>query len=237
MNLFIASEVRSGSTYIAESLAYSFSSSYNVDFWDAGKELFSGLTDSSSDTDVLQILDALGLNSAGMRSAKIMCASLSIICREIEKNRTLQEKFFGNEARWIVIRRRNKIKQAVSLATAISSNTWHFYGDVESSPDKSASVSNEAIYEALKMIVISDDYLENFSRMVARSAVIYYEDFIDNELSSLQRIINTLDLPFNSSNLKLSPAKLKKTAQDRKAEAENSFRRYFLENYHRIENN
>lgn len=236
MNLFIASEVRSGSTYIAESLAYSFSSSYNVDFWDAGKELFSGLSDSSSDKDVLQILNGLGLNSAGMRSAKVMCASLSIICREVEKNPMLNQTFFGDDARWIVIRRRNKIKQAVSLATAIASNTWHFYGDTESSPDKTASLTNEAIYEALKMIVISDDYLENFSRMVVRSAVVYYEDFIDNELSSLQWIINTLDLPFNSLELKLSPAKLKKTAQDRKAEAENSFRRYFLENYHRIEN-
>lgn len=234
MNLFIASEVRSGSTYVAESLAYSFSSSYNVDFWDAGKELFSGLNDYSSGMEIMQLLSKIGQNSLGMRCAKIMCSSLSIICREAKKDPVLQEIFFGEDARWIVIRRKDRIKQAVSLATALASNNWHYYSDPESAPDHQTSVASSAVYDALKMVVLSDDYLENFSRVVARGTVIFYEDFVQNELTSLKEVIEKLALPLDASALILGEPKLQQTAKVAKKVSEEAFRRYFLENYHKI---
>ncbi|MEM8514816.1 LPS sulfotransferase NodH [Massilia sp. MP_M2] len=235
MNLFIASEVRSGSTYIAESLAYSFSDSFKVDFWDAGKELFNQLSDSTDADQIESILSSLGQNSIGIKCAKIMCASLSIICREVKRNPELYDHFFGQNACWIIIRRRNRIKQAVSLATAIASDTWHFYDDPKTSPDNKVSISNESIYDALKMIILSDDYLENFSHFVEKSTTIYYEDFIGNELEVLKNTINKLGLPFDEQLLTISPAKLKKTGQPLKSEAERAFREYLLENYHQVE--
>lgn len=235
MNLFIASEVRSGSTYIAESLAYSLSDSFKVDFWDAGKELFNVMTDATSASEIENLLSGIGKNSVGIKCAKIMCASLSIICREVRKNPHLHDEFFGMNACWIIIRRRNKVKQAISLATAIASDIWHFYGDPNSSPDNSVSISNEDIYEALKMIILSDEYLDNFSKIVDKSIVIYYEDFLGHEAELLKDTIQKLDLPFNKEDLAISPVKLKKTAQFLKSEAENSFRIYLSENYHRVE--
>lgn len=234
MNLFIASEVRSGSTYIAESLAYSFSDSFKMDFWDAGKELFNLINDSTDSSQIGSILSSLGQNGVGIKCSKIMCGSLSIICREVKKNPDLYDEFFGEKACWIIIRRRNKIKQAVSLATAIASDTWHFYGDPDTSPDNKASITNESIYDALKMILLSDDYLENFSHFVSRSTTIYYEDFVGNELQTLKRTIEKLDLPFNQQVLTISPAKLKKTGQSLKSQAEQEFRQYLLENYHQV---
>jgi hypothetical protein len=235
-NLFIASEVRSGSTFIAESLAYSFSNSYGVDFWNLSMEFFNSLSNGSGPADIYKILGGIGANQKGMRCAKLMCGALSIISRETKENESLRNFFFGESTCWIIIRRRNKIKQAVSLATALSSRNWHYYANPENAPDRSVALANIDIFKSLGMINFSDDYLENFSRLTARCSTVFYEDFVGNEEFHLKRIIDELRLPFSTTILSLSPVKIQKTAVDLKINYEAEFRAYFKENYHYVVN-
>lgn len=125
--LFMASEVRSGSTFFAKLISSSFHKSYGEEFWDLSRELLSTLKDSSTRDEMLSITRNLYLNKSGYRSCKIMCAQLSIISREARKDQEIKDIFFGGNTYWIVFRRKNKIKQAISLAMARKSNIYHSY--------------------------------------------------------------------------------------------------------------
>jgi len=151
--LFIASEVRSGSTYIAESLAYELESNFGFRMWDLAKEHFSFLDDCSSPDDIVKTWSGLYLDPSGFASAKIMCKGLSVLHRHASSAQDVQQAFFGESAYWIVVRRRDRIKQAVSLAIAIKTGAYHHYGNAEEAPDNGATVSNAEIDSALDMII------------------------------------------------------------------------------------
>lgn len=230
--LFIVSDVRSGSTYSAETFAYNINSSYGVEYWDLAKEPFSFLEDNSTADSILNIYDQLWINQANMKSAKIMCAASSIIYRESKKNKIIEDIFFGSSASWIILRRRNKFRQAVSLAVAKKSSLFHYYGNPTAAPDNGIKLTNQEIYEGYKSILLSDDFLDVFSSKVKNSITFFYEDFVGNEMECIKKIINSFSLPFQSENLKLQPVKITPTAHEIKQSYEDGFRDFFLENYH-----
>ncbi|GBQ55227.1 hypothetical protein AA0243_0847 [Novacetimonas hansenii NRIC 0243] len=227
----MASEVRSGSTFFAELISYSFHKSYGEEFWDLSRELLSTLKDSSTRDEMLSITRNLYLNKSGYRSCKIMCAQLSIISREARKDQEIKDIFFGDNTYWIVFRRKNKIKQAISLAMARKSNIYHSY-DADMKVSKADTVSMEDIDRALKAIAISDEYLKCFSKNFKNYIEIFYEDALEAQKQSVTDVITKLDMPFDISRLQIEEPKLKPYESLKKTELENRFIEWFSINYH-----
>jgi LPS sulfotransferase NodH len=233
--LFLASDVRSGSTYIAESLAYFFDKQFGFLFYDLASELFSHLDDSSSEKEIMERYNTLFLDKSGWASSKIMCASLSIIARESRRSISVQSTFFGQEAFWIIVRRRDKIKQAVSLAIASKSGLYHYYGDGEKSPDNEYQIGKQEIQDALKKIELSDTYLTIFKQLIpdAQYIEIFYEDFLDDEFQFINKVCQRSGLGnVTDTDSYMNLAKLRPTATEKKSSYAEEFKFWFLENYH-----
>ena len=103
-NIFIASEVRSGSTYLAESIAYNLFKLNEWNLWDLTKEHFSSLNQTTTPSDILQLLNSLYTDSSGFRGSKIMVSSLSVICAQSHVD-SVEDALFGDHSYWIVLLR------------------------------------------------------------------------------------------------------------------------------------
>ncbi|WP_179949793.1 Stf0 family sulfotransferase [Burkholderia sp. MSMB1459WGS] len=233
--LYIASEVRSGSTFIAESISYYLNERFGYQFWDLAQERFSALHAESNTDEIMGIQSTLYLNPQGWASSKIMCKALSIIKRESTHSEALKNAFFGPNAYWIVIRRKNKIQQAISLAMAKKSGLYHYYGDPNDAPDNTITPNQAEIEEALKSILLSDIYLESFASTLPpdRHIEISYENFLETKIEHLNKINALCNFPTDEEATKeINLAKIKQTAQSEKKAARSKFIDWFLENYH-----
>ncbi|WP_155626350.1 Stf0 family sulfotransferase [Burkholderia diffusa] len=233
--LYIASEVRSGSTFIAESISYHLNERFGYEFWDLAQERFSGLQAESTADEIIGIQSNLYLNPEGWASSKIMCKALSIIKRESENSEAVKDAFFGDNAYWIVIRRKNKIQQAISLAMAKKSGLYHYYGDPDDAPDNNISSDSVEIEEALKSILLSDIYLESFASTLPRDRriEINYEEFVDNKIENINKIKMLCNFPIDKESInEINLAKIKQTAQSEKQTARIKFVDWFLKNYY-----
>jgi LPS sulfotransferase NodH len=226
--VFLASEARSGSTYFANSICYSLSESFGASFRDLGRETFSNARESNFDS--LKIANSIYTNEHGFRCAKILVNELSILLKDSLNCNKLAEIIFGPNTHWIILRRRNRIKHAVSLACAIKTGTYHFYDDPKDSPDANVHIYNNEIMDSLRSISLSDIYLENLPKILNKSETFFYEDFIQDRESVIKKIC--LNLGFEDINqLKLSDAPNKKTNVIKKHEAAASFIEFFLTFY------
>ena len=214
--LVIASEVRSGSTFLAEILSYTLNKLFGSEFWDLTKEHFNTINDSSLAQDILSIYDNIWVNQLKFKSSKLMCSSISVLNRESKISEDLRNIFFGSDAYWIILRRRNKIRQAVSLAFARSSGVYHHYVNQGVSLDNNLSISTVDVYDALRAIELSDIYLELFSKTPTNSITLFYEDLIDNPEKYLLDVVRFIGIPYHSNSVELHEIKLIKTAQEKK---------------------
>jgi LPS sulfotransferase NodH len=231
--LFIASEVRSGSTYIAESLSYELDRNFGFAMWALAKEKFSQLDENSTSNDILKILNQLHLDKSGFSASKLMCKSLSVIHRAARESDDIRQAFFGNNCYWIVIRRRDRIKQAVSLAIARKTGNYHFYGDEREAPDNDVALTPSDVESALRAVVFSDVYLDVFASTLQRSKVvsIYYEDFLVDECKFLAQVHEMCGFDPIDGNSHVNLSKLKPTGQKNKGDAYERFRHWLLANY------
>lgn len=232
--LFIASEVRSGSTFVAESIAYYLDRRSGLQFWDLANEHLADATAETSGQELLQIAQNLYLDSSGFASTKIMCKALSVLNKAAATSQEIKQTFFGDRAYWIVVRRRDKLRQAISLATAEKSGVYHFYGDPSGASDEAVTVSPVEVEKALKAIVLSDLYLDVFSRSLPENRVIslFYEDFVQDNGKYLNLVNELCGFPTDSdvsscTNL----AKLTRTGQKGKHQTYDEFCSWFLNNY------
>jgi hypothetical protein len=231
--IFIASEVRSGSTIFAETLAYSLHASYTVQFWDLAKEHFNSINDFSNYQDILDIDDKLWANEWKCKVSKIMCASLSVITREARNNAEIAQRFFGNDTIWIVLKRRDVLAQAISLAYARKSGIYHAY-DANAVDDGVGEVSNAEIMDSLRAINLSTLYLDNYFSQYEKSISLYYEDFLDKKGETLTELLTKLALPCDPGQLELAEGKLIPTQSADKEESYTRFKEFFVENYHEV---
>lgn len=162
-----------------------------------------------------------------------MCKALSVIHRNSDTDEDLKDCFFGPDAYWIVIRRRDRIAQAVSLAMARNSGLYHFYGDPTNSPDNQTVVNLEDITSALRAISLSDIYLSAFFDKISpqNSIEIYYEDFMNSEVSHMNEILRMCDLPIIDENLYINSSKLQKTSESDKINLKSTYADWLLKNY------
>jgi len=226
--LFLASEARSGSTYFANTIEYSLHETMGGHFWDLSKEKFANSRLATFNP--LETAESIYLNPHGFRCSKLLANEISVLFRHAVKCSALSDIMFGSNTYWIIVRRRNRIRQAISQACAIKSGVYHFYDEVENAPDFNMEISDAEIMESLNMIAFSDIYLENLPLILNKSVTVFYEDFMQDKKSCIENVFIALGLPYGK-NLKLTIPPLKRTNSIRKEQAECSFLKYFLNSY------
>ena len=227
--LFMASEVRSGSTYVAELISYSVNASFGFEVWGLNREELRDLTDQDTATDIRTLVSTLWLSRENIRSSKVMCSQLSILTRCARRDRAVQSLLFGENARWIIVRRRNRIRQAVSLATARKSGVYHSYART-AEPQLSVSMSD--VEDALRAINLSDEYLRLFSSVPSVCAEIFYEDVLADPQGTIRAALEDVGVLPQSTRFILGEAKLSPDRQAQKADLELAFGDWLLENHH-----
>jgi hypothetical protein len=232
-SLFIATEVRCGSTFVAESLAYELHDKFGFHLWDLAKERFSFLNEDTRPEPLLTTWRALYLDGSGFVASKFMCKTLSLVHRLARISEDIHDAFLGEDAYWVVIRRRDRVEQAVSLALAAKSGTFHYYGHVEPAPDHHTQLTLEEIDWALKAVALSDVYLETFFSSLPRErrVCLYYEDFVRDQTPYLNQIHELCGFPALDAAAYVNMSKLKPTGRDIKAAAGSQFKHWLLENY------
>lgn len=232
-SLFIASEVRCGSTFLAESIAYELNHSFGCEFWDLAKEPFAYFGEETTAEQALDTWRSLYLDASGFVAGKMMCKALSVLHRLAKASATVRDAFFGENAHWIVLRRRDRVEQAVSLALAKKTKTFHFYGDPGRAPDRQATLTADEIDAAFKEVALSDVYLEVFahSSPTARKIALEYHDFLDNQAYCLNRVHRLCGFPALYAPTYVNASKIKRTAGEVKRSASEDFKSWFLENH------
>jgi hypothetical protein len=233
-NIFIASEVRSGSTFIAESIAYGLNLNLNYELWDLTKECFNSIISDTQEKDLINIYESLGVDKiSGFVASKIMVGTLPSVCRIANKSKRVDEIFFGEETVWIIVRRRNRLAQAVSLSFAHKSGIYHNYGASELSMDNDITIDPKEIMTYINMISLSDFYLESFLIKIKniKFVQVYYEDFMENPSNYLKEIYRCCEFPlFDHFDLG-SISKLIPTASEQKKYVINEFSKWFVLNF------
>lgn len=178
--LFILSDVRCGSTYASELIAYNASHYHGMELWALPKEPFQATTDHTSPAELVSAFDGLWVNPHGWRSGMIKCAHLSIINKLSAEYGALQERFFGSSAFWVVIRRDDVFARAVSLAYALHTGRFHEYENNDNSAG-SPGISHDQIRESLKMVIYSDTFLTACLPSFANVIEANYQEIMSNE--------------------------------------------------------
>ena len=235
--LIIASEVRSGSTFVAESIAYHFHGLFGDVLFDLTREHFAHLSNKSSHAEILTKFNSLYLGHQGWVATKIMCAALSIIVREARKADALRQTLFGPHAHWIIVRRRMKVRQAVSLAYARKTGDWHVYSNEQTGMPK-PSVTLGETEQALRSVLLSDIYLETFANSIAndKKIEVFYEDFLSEPLPLIEHVYDVLGLARPDGGVKyVDETKIRREATSQKRQSGSDFNGWLLENYHPVE--
>ncbi len=232
VNLFILSEVRSGSTYVAELIAYNFAKRFGCELWDLTLEKFQRINDQSSADDVATMLDDIIVTADGFRAFMVKCGQFSSINQAIEGNPALTEAFFGARAFCIIIRRREIISQAVSLNCALCSGKFHTYED---EPRCVPCVgTNDGINRALQMIALSGAYLDACRLRFHNVLMVDYEDILADEAAFLNRVARfVLDRDGRFDRVaNLERPKLKPAFRPQKAILRAEFIDWLVRNHH-----
>lgn len=231
--LFLASDVRSGSTYVSELIAYSLEEFADFQLFDITQEKLSYLDDAATPAEVYTTLTSLWTNPNGIRSTKVMCAALSVVVRSARRDQQLAELAFGPRARWIVVRRRDRIAQAVSLAYARRSGRYHDYAENRIEGDDRPTMAE--IRDALLAINLSDDYLNLFKSVPSTATELFYEDVLADPQNSIANALEEVGLVERNSGLSVAQAKLVPTDGESKRRSQAEFEHWLLENNHRTD--
>jgi len=160
----------------------------------------------------------------------VMCATLSVLVRCARSDAALRNMVFGPRAKWIVVRRRNRIRQAVSLAVARKTNRYHSYFADES--ESYVDVSMGEIEASLRAVIMSDCYLDSFCTLPAVSTELFYEDVLADPAGSTRRALRDIGLLADPARFTFGDAKLVPEHRIQKLALEESFRHWLLENNH-----
>lgn len=218
--VFIASEVRSGSTFVAEAVAYSAEQA-DVQLFDLTKEPFNDVDDSHGAADILARLSRLRDDCSAdefVTSCKWLVPALARAWQLSEVSESLAHVLFGPDTAWLVVSRQNVVGQAMSLAAARSTGLWHEYGEpeVEKRPGL-AQAGDEAFVastvDLVETLASSRVFLEVFADHVRDTAAsvheITYEAFLEDpsaQLTEIQRGLGLAIVDYAGVKIRRSPA-------------------------------
>jgi hypothetical protein len=233
--VLLLSEARSGSTWIAELLAYHLDEHHGISMFDLTLEHFAGIQWNSSAQDVRDRLASLYVDPRGFRASKIFCPNMSVVCMLGQSDPRLLDAFFGPDTLWIVVRRGDRIAQAVSLAHAWTNDCFHRYEADQVA--EATRVSPELVSDALSAILRSDVYLDAMIEKIPpdRRIVVRYEEVLQDHAAFLVAALKLLGLPVptNPESLRDS-TKLMKLGTDTKQEDQQRFIDWLLCNHHHV---
>lgn len=227
--LFLASEVRSGSTLGAALIANYYSKTVGSEFFDLTRERFNQISIASTAEDMRQVCDLSHVDRSGIRCSKIMVEQISLARKFAETDPHLEERFFGDETRWIVIRRKNRIRQAVSLAFAKKDGRFHSY-DGDSLSDAEEQPSIKDVEASFNSTLRSDIFLDVFSQSLGdRGISFFYEDLVRDVPSFLTQVVEFLGFgPVEKDIMTLKLVNLRVDSNERKEALSQEFATWLL---------
>ena len=175
-SILLASTFRSGSTYVAELLRHNGIVGLSI-------EKFNTIWKTSAGSDAAfrkAIDDILCTSDAGVFAAKIMWTHRTDLarCLRLERGQStvLAESF--PDPRWIWVKRRDKVRQAISFWRARQSGRWHvFDGSTEPAIAYDFNEIRECYREMLLHDVCWGDF---FTQTGIAPLVVEYEDLKDD---------------------------------------------------------
>jgi hypothetical protein len=200
--LFLASEVRSGSTYIAELIAYNLAAKFGGSIWGLTKEPLQPLSGNADPAHVRRLLAELPVSHAGLRAGMIKRTHFEWIEALSQEDPEFEQIFFGPDTYWILVNRRDVLAQAVSLNCAICSDTYHAYTDLPVC--EPCRATDDDLCAALAMIDGCDGVLDRIEARAMHRIRWCYEDVLKNEaalLDSVHRFLFGMDGGFATTAL------------------------------------
>ena len=213
--LFLASEVRCGSTFVAETFAYDLHAELGGEFWDLAKEHFADVDESTPAEAVLRTWGALFLDRSGFVACKFLCKSLAHIAGWRRRRQPCARRSSGRRRIGSCCgERTGSIKPSASPWRARRGSTTII---PQPKPRRTPAPNwrPREIYEALAAVAASDVYLEVFAQQLApeRAISLTYEQFVADAAGGLDAMRRLCQFPQRDSNAPVPASKLTRTAQ------------------------
>ena len=191
---FIAASARSGSHFFMSLLTSTQRVSPLKEYLHDARE------GSYTDAEVLSYFEKVSENAVnGEWGTKVDIRELFFV----ERYLSLRQLPLAS-VRWIWLRRRDKVKQALSHLTAERTGIWHLYPDDPDELHDRAKVDMELPLQELNIIValyllIDDAWQHFFEKEEITPHTIYYEDFIEESTwaSLIGPVLKFLQIPYD----------------------------------------
>ena len=152
-----------------------------------------------SDEDVLSCFKRISSHAIeGEWGTKVDIRELSFIKRYLSLKQIPLDS-----VRWIWLRRRNIVKQAISHIKAADSGIWHIFSNDSADRKDRASVDKEMSIQRLNEIVMlyflaDDAWHRFFEKNNLTPHTIYYEDFIEEStwIPLIKGVLDFLQIPY-----------------------------------------
>jgi len=189
-SVLLASTFRSGSTYVAELLRHNGIVGMSL-------EKFNTIwkTVHASDSAFRKAIEEIAATQQdGLFAAKIMWPHRSDLARAMRLERTdsavLADSFPA--AKWLWVKRRDKVRQAISFWRARQSGRWHVF---DGSEEPRLNYDYDEIRECYREMVTHDVAWEDFfAEAGIVPHVIEYENFSTNLVVQLRKVLRFLDV-------------------------------------------
>ena len=117
-----------------------------------------------------------------------------------------------NKPKYIWMRRRNYVEQAVSWAIACQTGVWTQKAEEKSQPRAAPEFDFKVIDEWCKRIAAHDDGWANYFREnQIEPLVLFYEDVVASHRTTAERVLEFLELPF-PPGMEMPPPAIQKQA-------------------------
>jgi LPS sulfotransferase NodH len=188
--VLLASTFRSGSTYVAELLRHNGIEGLSLEKFNMIWE-----TAPAPDAAFRKAIAAIGETQVdGVLAAKIMRPHLSNLMRCMRLERADSAVLAGcfPEGKWLFVKRRDKVRQAISFWRARQSGRWHVF---DGSEEPRITYDYDEIRECYRELVMQDVLWEDFfAEAVIVPHVIEYEDLNANLAVQLREALRFCDV-------------------------------------------
>lgn len=188
-SVIVTGSFRSGSSYVCTLLAQNGLTGTDKErfasFWDIGRE-------TPEDVFRVRLTEVLATAEGGLFTTKLMWPHRNFLAQALGFGRTQSAGFAAMfpDARWIDIRRQDKIAQAISFWKAKVTNRWHVFTD---EPEPEVSYDFNGIRAAFVELSAHDLLWEDF-HVAARTNPwrIVYESFAQAPVPALSALLEAL---------------------------------------------
>lgn len=245
-SFIICTTQRSGSTLLCETIRYQDQLGLpeeNLIYYNLPIEQLDDFRIKLKNTSLANALQKLiphTSSSNNISSIKLMMSTLDKILQENEKNTLDSNNVYNifkenyNNPKFVFLKRRNKIKQAISQAYLLKTNISHTFTKEESLKLKEIKKNielsiSEIIYRFEYILKEELKWKLFFLNNKINPQIIYYEDFLKNKKITLNSLAKFLDIEFNYMELEKDPFIITRDSSQKKLEEK--IYDYIVKNY------